>query len=224
MIRWGGHRHHPRRWVWRADRGAGGLVALLCRVLRRGQLGRRPLRIGRTMAVWGSIRGQCRGPRRKGRTATRRTVLRPRCSPAAGPRRCRRDLRGITAPPLPTGPRASVAELTLGARRALRRARRTDEEVLYCQYRANKRNINVHVRIEGSDKFSAGLRVIPIVGCRDDSTYLEVPCQAATKIAGRLYIAIRPVYIPLTVVEIYIRNNKCSVPFRRRAASANFRD
>src|SRR6266478_373849 len=57
-----------------------------------------------------------------------------------------------------------------------------------------------------SEESAVGFPVIPVVRGRKESANLEMLREAPAKFIERLHITIRPVYIPLAMIEVNIRH------------------
>ena len=105
--------------------------------------------------------------------------------------------------PLPVGqPPGQATMITHLFARPLK----TDEEVCYGQYWTNKWEIKNHdsIPIGCLYKFPARLMVTPIVRSRKVPLNLEILRETLAEIIESLHVAVRPVYIPVTVAEVSI--------------------
>src|SRR5690242_12793216 len=90
-------------------------------------------------------------------------------------------------------------------------ARGTDEEVLHGQRPANYWYVEINMHIDSLHKFPARLRVIPVMRSRKEPMNLEVPRETLAEIIDRLHVAVRPVYVPVAMIEVDIRRDECAV-------------
>ena len=67
------------------------------------------------------------------------------------------------------------------------------------------------MHIGGSDEFATGFPMIPVVRGRKEPAYLEMLRETFTEIIKRLHIAVRPVYVPVAMIKVNVRDDEGTV-------------